>query len=256
MKVSYIAGAVTALVLVSCYDAIIGSPRRVGASLSATRTTFNTGTRLNTLRSNSWVTNALSRQKKEETVADLKQKLEKSSLVFGMNFNGFTVKQVEGLRKKLPEDAKIQVAMNTLMRKAGSEVEGYEAIEAACKGDNAWWFAGENVASCVKAYLEFEEECKKAAKADPETKVPTLSGGCMDGTFLDTEGIKALKNLPTRTEVIAKIAGSIKAVPTKLARSVKQVPTKVAIGISKLEDGDDNKDLIVGDIFPKAETEA
>ena len=75
----------------------------------------------------------------------------------------------------------------------------------------------------------------------------------MDNEFLDANAIKALKNLPTRTEVIAKIAGSIKAVPTKLARSLKQVPQKMAVGVSKLADGDDNKDLIVGDVFPKQE---
>lgn len=42
-------------------------------------------------------------------------------------------------------------------------------------------------------------------------------------------------------------------VPTKVAISINQVPTKLAYGVKALADGDDNKDLIVGDIFPKAE---
>ncbi len=41
-------------------------------------------------------------------------------------------------------------------------------------------------------------------------------------------------------------------VPTKVAVAIKQVPTKLAYGIKALADGDDNKDLIVGDVFPKA----
>eukprot|EP00471_Norrisiella_sphaerica_P001576 CAMPEP_0184483768 /NCGR_PEP_ID=MMETSP0113_2-20130426/5438_1 /TAXON_ID=91329 /ORGANISM="Norrisiella sphaerica, Strain BC52" /LENGTH=215 /DNA_ID=CAMNT_0026864367 /DNA_START=242 /DNA_END=889 /DNA_ORIENTATION=- len=209
-----------------------------------------------TSRSDSWIANALSRQRKEETVSEIKENMEKSSLVFGMRYKGMSVKELDTLRNKLPEDAKIKVAMNTLVKRAGTEVEGFDAIDAACKGDNAWWFVGENVASSVKAYLAFEEECKKAAKADPDAIVPTLGGGVMDGTFLDENAIKNLKNLPTRSEVIAKIAGSIKAVPTKLARGLKQVPQKMAVGVSKLADGDDNKDLKVGDIFPKAEPEA
>mmetsp|Transcript_20657 Transcript_20657/g.36690 ORF Transcript_20657/g.36690 Transcript_20657/m.36690 type:complete len:258 (+) Transcript_20657:35-808(+) len=205
------------------------------------------------LRGSSWVTNAISKEKKKKTVADLKERMEKSSLVFGMKFQGLKVNQIEEIRRKLPEDASIRVALNTLMRKAGEETEGFNGIGPACKGDNAWWFVGENIAQGVKAYIAFEEELKKAQKADPNVVVPELSGGCMDNEFLDANAIKALKNLPTRTEVIAKIAGSIKAVPTKLARSLKQVPQKMAVGVGKLADGDDNKDLIVGDVFPKQE---
>ncbi len=40
-------------------------------------------------------------------------------------------------------------------------------------------------------------------------------------------------------------------VPTKLAVSIKQVPTKLAYGVKALADGDDNKDAVVSDIFPK-----
>lgn len=44
-------------------------------------------------------------------------------------------------------------------------------------------------------------------------------------------------------------------VPTKIAVSIKQVPTKVVYGVKALADGDDNKDAIVSDIFPKPAAE-
>ena len=44
-------------------------------------------------------------------------------------------------------------------------------------------------------------------------------------------------------------------VPTKIAVSIKQVPAKVAFGVKALADGDDNKDAIVSDIFPRPATE-
>jgi large subunit ribosomal protein L10 len=218
----------------------IGSSSRSMAGLRSTRTP-------------SWIGNARSRASKEAVVTDIKSNLEDSNLVFGMRFDGFSVKQIEELRKTLPEDTKMKVAMNTLMKRAAEENGEFSAITPACQGINAWWFVGENVATGVKSYLKFEEDCKKAAKADPTSPVPSLSGGVMDGDFLDEAAIKNLKNLPTRAEVMANIAGCVKAVPTKLARSIKQVPQKMAVGVSKLADGDDNKDLIVGDIFPKAE---
>ncbi len=41
-------------------------------------------------------------------------------------------------------------------------------------------------------------------------------------------------------------------VPTKVAVSIRAVPTKLARSINELAKGDDNKDLKVGDVFPKA----
>ena len=44
-------------------------------------------------------------------------------------------------------------------------------------------------------------------------------------------------------------------VPTKLAISIKLVPTKLAVAVKQLGDGDENKDLKVGDVIPKPEAE-
>ena len=41
-------------------------------------------------------------------------------------------------------------------------------------------------------------------------------------------------------------------VPTRLAVTIKAVPTKLARAINLLAEGDENKDLLVGDVFPKA----
>lgn len=43
-------------------------------------------------------------------------------------------------------------------------------------------------------------------------------------------------------------------VPTKVARGINQVPTKLAYGVKALADGDDNKEQLVSDVFPKPES--
>lgn len=45
-------------------------------------------------------------------------------------------------------------------------------------------------------------------------------------------------------------------VPTKLAISIKLVPTKLAVAVKKLSEGDENKELKVGDVFPKPDAPA
>ena len=40
-------------------------------------------------------------------------------------------------------------------------------------------------------------------------------------------------------------------VPTNLAKGIKLVPIKLARGVKQLADGDDNKEAVISDIFPK-----
>ena len=65
-----------------------------------------------------------------------------------------------------------------------------------------------------------------------------LNGGCCDGDFLSIDDIKKLEKLPSKLELIAKIASMVNQVPTRLAVGVKQVPTKLATGIKKVSEGD------------------
>ena len=68
----------------------------------------------------------------------------------------------------------------------------------------------------------------------------------------DAADVAALKNMPTKAELMQKVAVLIKRVPTKLALAVKAVPRKVAYGVKALADGDDDTTKTVGDVFPKA----
>lgn len=45
-------------------------------------------------------------------------------------------------------------------------------------------------------------------------------------------------------------------VPTRLAVTIKAVPTKLGRAINLLAEGDDNKELLIGDVFPKTEAAA
>eukprot|EP00884_Botryococcus_braunii_P008131 jgi/Botrbrau1/17319/Bobra.0015s0067.1 len=128
-------------------------------------------------------------------------------------------------------------------------------MEDALKLENAFIFANEDaLSSSVKAFLEFEKKLLEALpREERATAKPTdISGGAMDASFLTAAQVRQLEKLPTKLELITKIAVLIKKVPTKLAVSIKGVPTKLARSIQMLADGDDNKDLKIGDVFPKA----
>ncbi len=46
--------------------------------------------------------------------------------------------------------------------------------------------------------------------------------------------VRAITELPTKEELMARLAGAIKAMPTRVAVGIKAVPTKLAVGINEV----------------------
>lgn len=203
------------------------------------------------------IAQALSRAQKEEQVSKLVPMLEESSVVVGLRYQGLTVKQMQQFRRSLPaEGATLMVCKNTLMKNAADQVEGWENLKPAAKGDNVWLFIQEEqIAESIKAYLKFVKETKDELPKEEREDMHALrmSGGVMSGDLLTDADIKRLESMPTKTELMATIARLLNQLPTKVAVGVKQVPTKLAYGVKALADADDNKDAVVGDVLPKAE---
>ncbi|GLC40945.1 Plastid ribosomal protein L10, imported to chloroplast, large ribosomal subunit [Pleodorina starrii] len=194
------------------------------------------------------VTNAITRQKKEEVVSTLKEKLDKSIVVFGVRFKGLDVPTIQKFRKGLPPNSSMYVTKNTLMKVAVSQTQGWEALaEKGCEGENAWVFVNEEeIADAVKHYFKFEEdlftEAKKQAAKNQEVKRPTeLSCVVMSGKYLTPAELKKCENLPTKAQLYATIARLAKQPAQKLATGIKAVPTKLAIALKKVSELDDDK---------------
>lgn len=54
-----------------------------------------------------------------------------------------------------------------------------------------------------------------------------IRAGVFDGSVLDGPGVLAISKLPTKQELMQRLAIALNSVPTKLGRSIKLVPTKV-----------------------------
>ena len=64
----------------------------------------------------------------------------------------------------------------------------------------------------------------------------------MDEKFLAPSELKPLESLPTKMDLIQKIAVGLKQVPTKVAHGTKQIPSKIGYGVRAIADG--NSDMI------------
>jgi large subunit ribosomal protein L10 len=161
---------------------------------------------------------------KKEKVSRVKSLLDSSLMIFSVPGSSLTVKEVQTLRRKLPETTTVSVVKNKLMARALEGTDFNAASGTLLKGSNMWFFIQEDIQGSMKVFQEFVKESNKK-----DTHFPM--GGVIEGDLLDSAGVIAVSKLPSKKELYAKIAGSIKQVPTKLARVVKATPTKLARAI-------------------------
>merc|ERR1712087_345975 len=113
------------------------------------------------------------------------------------------------------------VIKNKLMSRAVEGTDFEEASADLLKGANMWFFIEEDIGGTVKAWNSF---CKDNGKKETHS----ILGGVIEGVAYDTKGVDQISKLPSKIELITKVAASIKAVPTKVARVVKAPGEKMA----------------------------
>ena len=139
---------------------------------------------------------------------------------------GLTVKDTEALRHEIREAGAImKVYKNTIMRKALAELDLVN-MDEILEGPSAFVFCTGDVAAAAKAITEF-------AKGN---KTLEVKGGMMQGQFVTAEEIAAIASLPSKEELIAKIAGAISGVARGLAVSINGVPSGLAQAIKQVAD--------------------
>lgn len=159
-----------------------------------------------------------------------KKLLDKSFLVITVPAQSITKEQVDMLKKELPPNTKASVVKNALMRKA---VEGtpFAALANDLKEQNMFFFIPEGDAKPVYAgYKKWQKEVKRT------DEIFACKNAAMENMLYYTKDVEAVTNLPTRLELITKIAQGIKAVPTKVAKGVKAVPDKLGRAIRAIKD--------------------
>mmetsp|Transcript_1167 Transcript_1167/g.1659 ORF Transcript_1167/g.1659 Transcript_1167/m.1659 type:complete len:223 (-) Transcript_1167:130-798(-) len=171
---------------------------------------------------------------KKARVDTVKGLLDSSEMIFTVPANSLTVAEVQALRLSLPEGTTMSVIKNTLMERAVAGTEYEEAVAPTLKGANMWFFIEEDIGGTVKAFNSFTKDFGKKESH-------SVLGGVIEGVYYDSKGVDAISKLPSKMELIAKIAGGIKAVPTKLAKVVKEPGNKMARAI-KLATAEESTD--------------
>lgn len=138
-------------------------------------------------------------QAKFDLLEKVSASIEASKGVFVIDYKGLSVKEAQELRRALREvGAQMKVYKNNIV-KIALEKASLPAIDEILVG------------TC--AYVFYENDPVDAAKAIKDTakKLNKLSflGGISDGVAISADQARAIADLPSREELIAKVVGSI-----------------------------------------------
>lgn len=146
---------------------------------------------------------ALSRQKKQEIVQDLKEKINHQKTMVFVDFKGLKVKDVLDLKEKLNQsDSLFKVSKKTLLKIAFKDINSALSQKInELKGELGVIFGFKDVISPSKTVYNFSLNNEKLK----------ILGGLFEGKFIEEEKVIELAKLPTKEELLARLAGSISA---------------------------------------------
>ena len=137
---------------------------------------------------------AVTRQQKEESLVELKEKFAKAKSVAFGQYAGISVEQISAMRKEMrAANVEFKVAKKTLMKIAAKE-NGVEVSDDLMPGTIAAIFSYGDQVSGPKIVTKFAKKIE----------VLKLVGGVMDGKTLSMKDVKALADLPSKEELLAK----------------------------------------------------
>ncbi|MFH0988203.1 MAG: 50S ribosomal protein L10 [Parcubacteria group bacterium] len=141
------------------------------------------------------------KQQKEKIISALTEKLRGAKSIVMADFTGLTVVDTWLLRDKcVAENVELMAAKKTLL-KIALKGQGIEIDAKSLPGSMAVAIShGDEVtpARIIKDFAKTHEQL-------------TFRAGILEGRLISAEALKALANLPSRLELLAKAVGSIKA---------------------------------------------
>jgi large subunit ribosomal protein L10 len=168
----------------------------------------------------------LSREAKENKVAEYVDLLENSNGLFFTEFRGLSNKQMGTLRRSIREaNGTYQVTKLTLLRLA-MEQAGYEVPESLDDVPIAVGFALEEVPSVAKALTDYADD----------NELLVIRGGMIGSSMLSAKQVEALASLPPLDVLRAQIIGMLDAPAANLVGVIQAGVAQVVNVLSAYAD--------------------
>ena len=153
---------------------------------------------------------------KEEQVKKLAEHIKGAKIILLVDYRGTTVADDTKLRKDIREvNADIKVIKNNIIKRA-LDMNGESGLDSVLEGPTAMISSNEDYLQPLKAVYKFTKDHENYK----------IKGGIIEGEVKSVEEIVTLAKLPSREELLAKLAGSLLGTISKLAVALDQVKSQ------------------------------
>ncbi len=147
---------------------------------------------------------ALTKLEKEQIVSELSQLLSDSKLTVVANYQGTTVKELQGLRQAAKDNnTKVKVVKNRLVIQALSGTEKLKGVDTSqLTSQLLYAFNSEDEVAPAQVLAKFGKTSGKMQFVGAITP---------EGVFMAPEDVSALASLPSKEQLRAQLVGTIAA---------------------------------------------
>jgi len=168
----------------------------------------------------------LERADKVKQIEDLKDSFSRAQAAFITDYRGLKAMELTEFRRSLKDKSnEFKIVRNTLARRAISGTD-FEPLSEHFKGTTAIVFSYADAAGAAKTLAEF-------AKKQPKLE---FRSAVLGTKVIGVNEIKALSELPSREELLAKVLGSLNAPMSGLVGVLSGVPRAFVCALSAIRD--------------------
>jgi len=168
------------------------------------------------------------RQKKEQLVAEIAERMGRSKALVFANYEGLTHKQLEELKKSLKKvDAELVVAKNTLLQIA------LKNSNISLDEETAKMFV--KPTATLFAYSDVVAPLKELAKMVKALQLPQVKFGILEGKAIDANQVGKLATLPAREVLLGQLVGMLNSPLQGLHRALSFNQMKLVMTLSAIQ---------------------
>ena len=143
----------------------------------------------------------LTKEQKKEVIETLSKKITDSKTVTVCDFKGLGVADLNEIRNKLREKSSEMTVVKKTFAKLAFKKAGIAMDTKAMEGQLSFVYGGKSEVDAPKILADF-------AKKNQKLK---LLAGVLEGKVIGTEEILNLSKIPSKEELLSKLAGSVKS---------------------------------------------
>lgn len=156
---------------------------------------------------------AITRQQKENHVAEIKDLLSKSNIVIVWDYLGLTAEEVSGIRSTIRNENGVNKVYKNRVAKIAFKESGKEEILDHLTGPSSFLFIEDEESKALNELNKFIKENDNLS----------FKAGYIDGEFYDAQGVAEIAGLPSKDDLLSMLLSALQGTMRNLAYAISQI---------------------------------